>query len=307
MTEAPPTEIPDFWPCTHGPRLPRIALMGEFSAGKSTLVNLMVGANPLPVQVVATQLPPVWMAYGSQPSVIVDLAGNEVPCRLDELNGMSLDDVAFIKFYCEEEILKRCELIDMPGISDPNMASIIWERMMPFADGVVWCSPATQAWRQSEAAVWEGVEAKVQANSILLLTRADMLLTARDKARVITRVKSEADAAFRDILMMSLTQARDAMDNEELWHESGADDFVLAFLSLVEGLASSLEDARVERSDTVLETPRAASIDGECATGHVSADAIVPRRPKLRRSVKVERPASEASTAQSLAFMPKFS
>ena len=31
-------------------RRPRVGLMGEFSAGKSTLSNLLVGGNALPVQ-----------------------------------------------------------------------------------------------------------------------------------------------------------------------------------------------------------------------------------------------------------------
>ena len=52
----------------HGPRRPRIALMGEFSAGKSTLANLMVGSDPVPMQVVATQLPPVWIMHAARPS-----------------------------------------------------------------------------------------------------------------------------------------------------------------------------------------------------------------------------------------------
>ena len=41
---------------------PRVALMGEFSAGKSTLSNLLIGRAALPVNVTATQLPPVWMS-----------------------------------------------------------------------------------------------------------------------------------------------------------------------------------------------------------------------------------------------------
>ena len=41
---------------------PLVALMGEFSAGKSTLSNLLIGKQALPVNVTATQLPPVWMS-----------------------------------------------------------------------------------------------------------------------------------------------------------------------------------------------------------------------------------------------------
>ena len=36
---------------------PRIALMGEFSSGKSTLLNLLIGEALLPTKVTATELP----------------------------------------------------------------------------------------------------------------------------------------------------------------------------------------------------------------------------------------------------------
>ena len=47
-------------------QMPRIALMGEFSAGKSTLTNLLLGSRPLPVKVTATRLPPVWISHGPE-------------------------------------------------------------------------------------------------------------------------------------------------------------------------------------------------------------------------------------------------
>ena len=61
---------------------PVIALMGEFSAGKSTLANLLLGEGRSPVQVTATQLPPVWFSYGSEAPYKVDLDGNEDPNAL---------------------------------------------------------------------------------------------------------------------------------------------------------------------------------------------------------------------------------
>ena len=54
---------------------PVIAIMGEFSVGKSTLSNLLIGSNPLPVKVTATQLPPIWLSYGEQDPFREDLDG----------------------------------------------------------------------------------------------------------------------------------------------------------------------------------------------------------------------------------------
>ena len=140
-----------------GDRKPRIAIMGEFSAGKSTLSNLLIGAPSLPVKVTATQLPPVWIAYGDEAPYRVDLDGNETPFDFADLSSLSVEDTMCIRVFHKSDALELCDLIDMPGISDPNMPSEVWERVLHFADGVIWCTHATQAWRQSEAAVWASV------------------------------------------------------------------------------------------------------------------------------------------------------
>ena len=44
---------------------PRVVLMGEFSAGKSTLSNILLEGAPLPMRVTATRLPPVHISYGA--------------------------------------------------------------------------------------------------------------------------------------------------------------------------------------------------------------------------------------------------
>lgn len=274
-------------------RVPRIALMGEFSAGKSTLANLMIGANPLPVQVVATQLPPVWMTYGTAPSVIVDLQGGETPCDINTMDGMSPEETAFIKFSCEEEILARCDIIDMPGISDPNMSSLVWERILPFADAVVWCTPATQAWRQSEAAVWAGIDENIRKNSILVVTRSDMLITERDRNKVHRRILAETDGLFADVVMMSLTKAQNVDQDDTLWVESGADTFVSTFMDMVSKIAGQLEGSPGET--------------GARTASPANTSQVVPRRPVSRKSHAQQVLPAENQTPDPASYMPKFS
>ena len=303
MSDESDTARPAFWPPDSGPRLPRIALMGEFSAGKSTLANLMIGTNPLPVQVVATQLPPVLIQHGTSPTVMVDLEGNETPCTMDAFQDIDPDTTAYIRFHCVEEILTRCDLIDMPGISDPNMSSAVWERVLPLADAVIWCTPATQAWRQSEASVWQGIDAAIRENSMLVITRADMMLTEWDRAKVLNRVRSEAGDQFAQLLMMSLSQARDGAQDAALWAESGADAFVAQFLAMVDRLAGGLSVAQAvpeaAENQTTIATSEEANID---------IPQIVPRRPALRRQHPPEEPKTpEEARPDPASYMPKFS
>jgi hypothetical protein len=162
-------------------RRPRLAFMGEFSAGKSTLTNLLLGSNPLPMKVTATQLPPVWLTYGEAGAVREDLEGNVTPLDMNDLSDVVPEETRVILVSLKADILELCDLIDMPGISDPNMSPDIWQRVVDQADLVVWCTHATQAWRQSEAAVWSSLDADLYSKSLLLLTRFDKLLSEDDR------------------------------------------------------------------------------------------------------------------------------
>ncbi len=212
---------------------PVIALMGEFSAGKSTLANLLLGQGHSPVKVTATQMPPVWFTYGEGEPYAVDLEGNETPLAIEDLETVSVQDTAHVKIFLQSELLELMDLIDMPGNSDPNMSSEVWQRAVHHATGVIWCSHANQAWRQSEAAVWEELPDTLYPNSLLLLTRFDKILGETNRHRVLRRVKAEAEELFAGVYPIALTEALSAGEDRARWEGSGADDFIQALLDVV--------------------------------------------------------------------------
>ena len=185
-------------------RRARVAVLGEFSAGKSTFINLVTGGKTLRTQVTATQMPAVWMSYGDDAPYSVGLDGTETPIDLKDLSGVSVSDTAYIRIFLKTPVLELCDLIDTPGNSDPNIAPVAWERIAAVADVAVWCSPSTQAWRQSEAAAWSEMPESLRANSVLVLTRADKLTTEEDREKVLRRVKGEAGHLFGAVHMVSL-------------------------------------------------------------------------------------------------------
>ena len=222
-----------------GPRRPRVCLMGEFSAGKSTLSNLLIGSPAVPVNVTATQLPPVWISYGADAPYRVGLEGETSGVDLENLEEVQVENTEHIRIFNDAKFLKMCDLIDMPGISDPNMAADVWQRMIHHADIVIWCSHATQAWRQSEAAVWSHMPKELHEKSILLLTRMDRILSERDRGRVVKRVQKEAGSMFRQILPVSLIKAVEAGEDPRAWEESGAGALLSALSEVVGEVANA--------------------------------------------------------------------
>lgn len=226
---------------------PCLALMGEFSAGKSTLANLLIGSNPLPVRIIATQLPPVKISYGADAPFWVDLDGQQWPLDLNALHDLDMNQTRYLQIFSLEDLLQHCDLLDMPGISDPNMLSDVWERMIDDADGVIWCSHAVQAWRQSEAAVWDDMPSNLYDKSLLLLTQIDKVPSPTDKARIVTRVMRETVGLFRAVLPISLLTATQETENHDRWAQSGAGELVSALIALLNDLnkGSTQAEAKV--------------------------------------------------------------
>ena len=264
-------------------RKPRVCLMGEFSAGKSTLSNLLIGASALPVNVTATQLPPVWISKGDDTPYRVGLDEEEYDIDFNRLSDVSVNDTSHIRIFRHADILDICDLIDMPGISDPNMSADVWRRVVHHADIVLWCSHATQAWRQSEAAVWSTMPKELQSRSLLLLTRMDRILSERDRERVIRRVEKETNGLFRKVLPVSLLQALEAGENASKWEESGAAALSDALVDLIDEVQSSAPGGRqVSRVRSRVAPGVAGSIGEDVSPVQKPKRVVMPTRVRPR-------------------------
>ncbi|PWJ12502.1 dynamin family protein [Jannaschia seohaensis] len=258
---------------TEAPRKPRMAIMGEFSAGKSTLSNLLLGAKPLPEKVTATRLSPVWLTKGNAPPVAHFVDAERAPEPVTGFDGLDVDAVRYVSMSIDSTILEYCDLIDFPGISDPNMDSDVWERMLPEIDLILWLTHATQAWRQSEAAAWDLVPEEVQARSMLLVTRFDKLTTERDQKRVLARLHAETEDLFAGIYPLSLLDALNAAKagDADAWDASGARRFTQDLHIALARLDSSIPEPGAEAAP-------APAPEAEPQTARRPSRRIVPRR-----------------------------
>ncbi|PRY78250.1 dynamin family protein [Yoonia maritima] len=206
--------------------------MGEYSAGKSSLLNMLLGQPLLPTKVTATHLPTVWITYGETRKLeVLENNGKLTELSEDGLDFGTLHAHLAIRFTLPAEILRDADIVDTPGISDPNLAVDIVQLIGPHVDFVVWCTAANQAWRQTEKAAWKNIPSYVQRQSLLAVTRVDQVGNDKDVQRVMSRCKREAGKSFHSILPISAKLARS--DADDSWTTSGAADLTAAISSRV--------------------------------------------------------------------------
>ncbi|EYD75443.1 hypothetical protein Rumeso_03013 [Rubellimicrobium mesophilum DSM 19309] len=225
---------------------PRIALMGEFSSGKSTLLNLLIGEALLPTKVTATELPPVWFSHGEPRAWWVGKDGGEHPLDFGSFQSVPMS-ARYVRVTTPSPMLERCDIVDTPGISDPNLEEDSWRFAVGHANFVLWCTSATQAWRETERSTWTSLPERLRANSVMVVTRSDKLGPG-DREKVKRRLSRESFGLFGGLVFLSTPDAVRGLaaltesNDPNLWHESGGAD-------LEERIASGLDAVRAARLD----------------------------------------------------------
>ncbi len=106
---------------------PLLAVLGPFNAGKSTLINGLLGCQASPVGIMPTTSRPVYFDYGSSFKATVYDRRKETFLRPADLYSFLAADRACggrVEIEIPSPILKKCRLLDTPGIDSPDRESL---------------------------------------------------------------------------------------------------------------------------------------------------------------------------------------
>jgi hypothetical protein len=236
--------------------LPRVALVGEFSAGKSSIINLLLGRDMIPTAVLASTRRPTLLRHAENPRIeaIYDDGKRELVTP-DSVEIVARDDINHFDIGLPNELLRTVELIDTPGFADPDREPRRTLEMISRVDMCLWCTLATQAWRRSERQTWLSLQAQFGTHGILIATHVDTLAERGARKKIRTRLQREAGDLFGEIVLLSVPDAKRArtadgrVTDPMLWRDSGG-----------EALLSALQRAAVKHGET---SNQVASADDE--------------------------------------------
>lgn len=139
----------------------RVAVVGEFNAGKSTFLNALLGVDVAPMGVVPTTASLHWVAWAPDPFARVLVRGAPDRIVLHDglkraLRELAADEqhVERVHIYAPIERLRRVEILDTPGFNAPDPEHVrAARRAFDEAHVVVWLIDAVQPLKETERRV----------------------------------------------------------------------------------------------------------------------------------------------------------
>jgi hypothetical protein len=168
---------------------PRVILLGERNAGKTSLANLLLDQAVVPDSVVGNTRWPLIMRCAET------ISGTDVARdgTLDLTIGGAPGGFAV---GLPNPRLASFDLVDTPGLSTSAQLDGLKLRS---TDLLVWCTLATQAWKESERRLWMSMPRRYHRDAILVATHRDHLRGNNDARKVRARLAAETMGCFRSI------------------------------------------------------------------------------------------------------------
>jgi GTP-binding protein EngB required for normal cell division len=187
----------------------RLAIVGEFNAGKSTFVNALLGMDVAPTGILPTTAVAHLLRFGPDPIARARLRGGGArtvpPERLRALLEELGDAVAEVEVEVPFPYLRRVEIVDTPGFNapDPEHAKIAMATLTEGTGGregtapslgvdvALWLFDANQPLKTSERRVLEAITGRGIA-LLTLLNKVDRL-SPDALEQVLTTFARDAD------------------------------------------------------------------------------------------------------------------
>ncbi len=178
----------------------RVAVVGEFNAGKSTFLNALLSEDVAPTGVLPTTATLHWVAWAPDSFARIVLSGS--PDRLVTHEALKptlktlLSDgsnVERVFIYAPLERLKRVEILDTPGFNAPDPDHRKRARQaFDEAHVAIWLLDATGPMKESERVVLSEIKS-LGVPVQILVNKADRL-SSEDLSVVLTHIRDSLEA-----------------------------------------------------------------------------------------------------------------
>ena len=235
----------------------QIAVVGQFSSGKSTFLNALLSKNILPTGITPVTSKINYIKYAETVKLEVTFVDgreqfydlNSIVSFTDQRGGQR-DDISFLTLYYPLELLKSITFIDTPGLnSNSQNDTNTTEKVLETVDGIIWLTLVESAAKNSEKKIISKYIQKYASKSLCLINQKDKI-DEDELEEVIEHVEHEFQKYFTKIEAISAKQALDALGNsEEILLNEKLDNYLFTIKNTI---GSSLKkDLNLLEKDTI--------------------------------------------------------
>lgn len=158
-----------------------IAIVGQFSSGKSTFLNALLSKDVLPTGITPVTSKVTYINYGERYEMKVTyLSGKEVFVPIQEMDSYldqrksTIKDIKYLTLYAPLELLRTISLVDTPGLNSQSQRDTqTTHKVLQDVGGIIWLSLIDNAGKHSEATTLEQYMKAFKEKTICLLNQKD--------------------------------------------------------------------------------------------------------------------------------------
>ncbi len=212
----------------------KVAIIGQFSSGKSTFLNALLGKEILPSGITPVTAKVCEIVYGEEISLEVFYKNNTIVNKpinyLNEVDDIENSKISYYKLFVPLPLLKEICFLDTPGFNSQNEGDTdTTNRILEEVDGIIWLTLIDNVGKNSEKEILQTHIKKYANKSLCVLNQKDRLKTESEVNTSVEYAKKAFDGFFEEFIAISAKQALDSIliadttsikNIHEVFHES---------------------------------------------------------------------------------------
>lgn len=196
----------------------QVAIIGQFSSGKSTFLNALLGQDILPTGVTPITSRVCKICYGEDYILeILYKDGSKVLQNVEFLHKLTRENSKNIDHFCLYApilLLKEINFLDTPGFnsqnSDDTHATL---KVLEQIDGIIWLTLIDNAGKNSEKTLLREFSTHFAQKSLCVLNQKDRLKDEKEIQTSVEYAKTAFEGIFADVIPISARLALKARLN----------------------------------------------------------------------------------------------
>ncbi|MGB5964347.1 MAG: dynamin family protein [Sulfurimonadaceae bacterium] len=190
-----------------------VAIVGQFSSGKSTFLNALLSKDVLPTGITPVTSKVNYINYADEYKLKVTYKnGAEEYHALERISRFtdqreSVEDIKYLTLYAPMDILRDISFVDTPGLNSQSLGDTqSTKKILRDVDGIIWLTLIDNAGKESEAEVLEEYLENFKEKSLCVLNQKDKF-SAEQIETTLAYITAKFSPFFAEVVPISAKQA----------------------------------------------------------------------------------------------------